>query len=161
MHRLDPLTGLILPTPSVDALVTSVGLWSSGEILVGGTFPSAGGVYPPRRYVAEFDGTTFALDSFDPGANGGVYAMVLQPDGDVLIGGEFITIGGQARNYIARLGAEPSPTPPPTGGNGSFVIGDLDAIVGHAVYSGARSGRDTITLVKDRHLRSLKASLTR
>src|ERR1044071_161095 len=120
MHRLDPLTGLILPTPNVDATVTSVGLRASGEILVGGTFSSAGGVYPPRRYVAEFDGTTFALDSFDPGANGRVYAMVLQPGGDVLIGGEFTTIGGQARNYIARLKTEPK---------GSFVIGDLDAVV--------------------------------
>ena len=124
MHRLDPLTGLILPTPNVDALVTSVGLRASGEILVGGTF-TVGWVYPPRHYVAEFDGTTFAIDSFDPGANGGVYAMVLQPGGDVLIGGEFTTIGGLARNYIARLKAEP---------NGSFVIGDLDAVVGHTVY---------------------------
>ena len=124
MHRLDPLTGLVLPTPNVDALVTSVGLRASGEILVGGTF-TVGWVYPPRHYVAEFDGTTFAIDSFDPGANGGVYAMVLQPGGDVLIGGEFTTIGGQARNYIARLKAEP---------NGSFVIGDLDAVVGHTVY---------------------------
>ena len=49
-----------------------------------------------------------ALDGFDPNANGIVHVFVVQPDGKVLIGGEFTTLspnGGAAvtRNGIARL----------------------------------------------------------
>src|SRR5436190_556976 len=49
-----------------------------------------------------------ALDGFDPNANGAVRAVVVQPDGQILIGGDFTTLspsGGPAvtRNYIARL----------------------------------------------------------
>src|SRR5438552_16211517 len=49
-----------------------------------------------------------ALDGFDPNANGAVRAVVVQPDGKILIGGDFTTLspnGGAAvtRNYIARL----------------------------------------------------------
>src|SRR5437762_1293525 len=49
-----------------------------------------------------------ALDGFDPNANGTVRAVVVQPDGKILIGGDFTTLspnGGAAvtRNYIARL----------------------------------------------------------
>jgi hypothetical protein len=123
MFRLDPSTGaLIFPKPSVDAYVNAIDLRPNGEILVGGTF------FGPRRYITEYNPTTFELNSFDPAANGGVYSMVLQPNGEVLVGGEFTSIGGQARNHIARL------EPEPTGGNGSFVIGDLDAIIGQPVY---------------------------
>src|SRR5438552_11150750 len=49
-----------------------------------------------------------ALDGFDPNANGTVYVVVVQPDGKILIGGDFTTLspnGGPAvpRNRIARL----------------------------------------------------------
>src|SRR2546430_2444793 len=49
-----------------------------------------------------------ALDGFDPNANGAVNVVVVQPDGKILIGGDFTTLspnGGAAvtRNRIARL----------------------------------------------------------
>ena len=49
-----------------------------------------------------------ALDGFDPNANGSLYAVVVQPDGKILIGGDFTTLspnGGApvVRNHIARL----------------------------------------------------------
>src|SRR6266571_1502907 len=49
-----------------------------------------------------------ALDGFDPNANGVVRVVVVQPDGKILIGGDFTTLspnGGVAvtRNGIARL----------------------------------------------------------
>src|SRR2546429_9734266 len=49
-----------------------------------------------------------ALDGFDPNANGLVRVVVVQPDGKILIGGDFTTLspnGGAAvtRNQIARL----------------------------------------------------------
>src|SRR5437667_122224 len=47
-----------------------------------------------------------ALVGFDPNGNGTVYSIVEQADGKILAGGAFNganSIGGQMRNYIARL----------------------------------------------------------
>src|SRR5256885_8056388 len=49
-----------------------------------------------------------ALDGFDPNANGAVFAVVVQPDGKILFGGDFTTLspnggGAVTRNNIARL----------------------------------------------------------
>ncbi|MGD9579454.1 MAG: delta-60 repeat domain-containing protein, partial [Syntrophorhabdus sp.] len=49
-----------------------------------------------------------ATDGFNPNANGCVYSIAVQPDGKVLVGGGFTTIGGGTRNYIARLNADGS-----------------------------------------------------
>src|SRR5437588_671128 len=52
-----------------------------------------------------------ALDGFDPNANDSVYVAVVQPDGKILVGGDFTTLspnGGAAvtRNHIARLNTD-------------------------------------------------------
>ena len=49
-----------------------------------------------------------ALDGFDPNSNSTVQVVVVQPDGKILIGGDFTTLspnGGLSvtRNRIARL----------------------------------------------------------
>src|SRR4029077_17458993 len=49
-----------------------------------------------------------AVDGFDPNANSAVRVVVVQPDGKILLGGDFTTLspnGGVAvtRNRIARL----------------------------------------------------------
>ncbi len=40
------------------------------------------------------------------GVNGVVYALVVQSDGKILIGGEFSAVGGVPRNNLARLNAD-------------------------------------------------------
>jgi ribosomal protein L13 len=49
------------------------------------------------------DGTTDT--SFKPNVAGGVFSIVVQADGKILVGGGFTSIGGQPRNNIARLDA--------------------------------------------------------
>jgi uncharacterized delta-60 repeat protein len=44
-----------------------------------------------------------ALDGFDPNANGPVRVVVVQPDGKILLGGDFTSVLDVARNHIARL----------------------------------------------------------
>ena len=44
-----------------------------------------------------------ALDGFDPNANSVVQIVVVQPDGKILIGGDFTIVQGISRNRIARL----------------------------------------------------------
>lgn len=38
--------------------------------------------------------------------NGTVNAIVVQPDGKILVGGSFTNIGGSNRNHLARLNAD-------------------------------------------------------
>ena len=45
----------------------------------------------------------YADDGFNPNANGTVYAIIVQPDGKLLLGGEFDTLGGVALSGIARV----------------------------------------------------------
>jgi uncharacterized delta-60 repeat protein len=79
-----------------------------GKILISGQFTKLspnGGAAVPRNYIARLnpDGT---LDTaFDPNANNIVYAIAVQPDGKILVGGFFTSIGGQTRSKIARLDA--------------------------------------------------------
>ena len=66
-----------------------------------------------------------ALDGFDPNANGAVRVVVVQPDGKILIGGDFTTLapnGGAAvmRNRIARL--NPAPNMPPGISSNGLVL---------------------------------------
>jgi len=82
-------------------------LQTDGRIVVAGNFSSLHG--SPVHYIARLnsDGT---LDStFDaPITLGspadGIYSVVLQPDGKIVIGGQFVTAGpGTARTNLARL----------------------------------------------------------
>jgi uncharacterized delta-60 repeat protein len=79
-----------------------------GKLVIVGNFTNVNGT--ARNYVARLnvDGTLDA--SFNPGsgADDPVHAVVVQPDGKILIGGEFITFNGTAREYVARLNADGS-----------------------------------------------------
>jgi len=108
--RLDATTGQ--PDsfdPNANDAIYSVVIQADGKILAGGVFTSIGG--QTRNHIARLDATTGLPDSFNPNANGVVITITLQADGKILVGGVFsqqagaITIGGQARNYIARLDA--------------------------------------------------------
>jgi hypothetical protein len=73
---------------------------------VGGAFNgtnSIGG--QTRNYITRLDATTGLADSFNPGASDYVYAIAVQADGKILVGGAFQGIGGHFRYYFARLEA--------------------------------------------------------
>lgn len=93
-------------------LVYSMALQPDGKVLVGGKFTTYDGVSRNRIVRLNSDGS---LDtSFDPGVGTqiGEYSIVhsiaLQPDGKVLIGGEFSAYNGVSRNKIARLNSDGS-----------------------------------------------------
>ena len=103
--RLDPTTGLADTfNPNADSTVQAIAVQANGEVVAGGNFGSIGG--QTRNHLARLDATTGLADSFNPSPNGFVYALGLQADGKILAGGTFSgtgSIGGQTRNYIARL----------------------------------------------------------
>ena len=71
-------------------------------------FTTAGG--QPRNCIARLDPVTGVADSFNAniGSAGSpqVDAIALQPDGKVLIGGYFTSVGGQPRKSFVRLNAD-------------------------------------------------------
>ena len=79
-----------------------------GKLLVGGDFTVMHGV--SRNRIARLDANGDLDNSFNPGsgANGKVEAVLLQPDGKILIGGGFTSYNGSAREYLARLNADGS-----------------------------------------------------
>ncbi len=90
--------------PNANNDVDAIALQPDGKSVIGGNFTTVGGTGRVRIARLNTNGT---LDTtFDPGAGAvgwTVYAVTLQPDGKVLIGGAFQTVGGVTRNRIARL----------------------------------------------------------
>lgn len=79
-----------------------------GKILIVGDFSSYNGIQRNRIARLNEDGS---LDtSFNPGSggNGGFSSIALQPDGKILVGGQFTSYDGISRNYISRLNADGS-----------------------------------------------------
>ena len=105
--RLDATTGLADSfNPNANGEVDAIAVQADGKILAGGGFTSIGG--QTRNFIARLDATTGLADSFNPNANDGVFSIAVQADGKILAGGVFNganSIGGQTRNYIARLDA--------------------------------------------------------
>src|SRR6266403_818972 len=81
----------------------ALALQSDGRIIVGGQFTQVD--LTQRNFLARLN-TNGSVDlSFDPGIgpSGDVNAIVIQPDGRIIIGGTFIGYNGFARGGIARV----------------------------------------------------------
>jgi len=50
--------------------------------------------------------STTPPDGFNPAVDGAVWALAVQPDGKVVVGGTFASMGGQTRNQLGRLNAD-------------------------------------------------------
>jgi uncharacterized delta-60 repeat protein len=91
-------------TPRGD--VRAIALQPDGKAVIGGDFLWIDGTSRHRIARLEADGTVDT--TFDPGtgADNSVYALALQPDGKIIVGGTFGSIDGIAREGIARLNAD-------------------------------------------------------
>lgn len=96
--------------PGADGTVRAIALEPDGQIIVGGDFSALGGETgtTPRSHLGRLnrDGSVGSL--FNPGADRAVRAIALQPDGKILVGGEFSVVAGASRSRIARLNANGS-----------------------------------------------------
>lgn len=98
---------------------------NAGKVVVAGSFTSFNRV--ARRSIARLnpDGTLDA--SFDPGSgveDGLVYAVGIQADGKIVVGGTFTTVRGASRSGIARFNADgtlDTSFAPGTGTHGAVV----------------------------------------
>ena len=87
--------------------IRSIALTAS-NVVVGGHFSSFNGV--PRSNIARLNNDGSLDTTFNPGAgaNGTVWSVLAQPNGSVLIGGDFTSYNGTPRNHVARLNADGS-----------------------------------------------------
>ncbi len=87
-----------------DAEIDTLALQSDGKIIIGGRFTHFNGTSQAR--IARLNGADGSLDSsfnIGPGANDFVNAVLLQPDGKILVGGGFTNINTAGIYGIARL----------------------------------------------------------
>jgi uncharacterized delta-60 repeat protein len=91
--------------------VSSIALQADGKILVGGEFTQFNGI--PRSRIARLNPDGSVDTQFDPpgGADGQVWAVELQADGRVLLGGAFFRFNGVSRTRVARLIGGQPPVP--------------------------------------------------
>ena len=155
--RLDPTTGLADSfDPNATGGVFAIAIQPDGRILAGGYFNglnSIGG--QPRNRIARLDPVSGLADGFNPNANFQVSAIVVQPDGKILVGGDFngaTGIGGAARNNIARLdpntGTADSFDPKASNQASVFAIalqGDGKVVVGGNFTTIAANGAAAVT----------------
>jgi uncharacterized delta-60 repeat protein len=83
--------------PAANDTVNSLVVQPDGKILVGGYFSMLGG--QPRNRIGRLNPDGSLDVSFDPGTNFSAYTvscLVLQPDGKILVGGDFGSVAGLA-----------------------------------------------------------------
>jgi len=114
--------------PAINSTVSRIVVQSDGKIILGGLFTSLVGTDGTLVTTTNADGTKSTstpvrhrlarlttegnLDPWDPNANNNVFALALQPDGKLLVGGAFTTLQPNGapdwtlRKYAARLNTD-------------------------------------------------------
>jgi uncharacterized delta-60 repeat protein len=101
---------------------------AGNKLLIAGDFSTINGVQSSD--VARLNSVDGSLDpSFNTGAgaNSGVYAFAVQPDGKIVLGGNFTNFNGAPRSCVARINADGSldTTFNPTGGGTDRAVFDV------------------------------------
>ncbi|MBK8947587.1 MAG: delta-60 repeat domain-containing protein [Flavobacteriales bacterium] len=114
------------PGTGAHGTVLIAALQQDGKIIIGGWFDQYDGM--PRNHIARLNADGSLDTTFDPGTGADlvVRTVVLQPDGRILIGGDFTTYDGTSRNRIARL--EPDGSLDTTYDPGSGASGPVHTI---------------------------------
>jgi len=81
---------------------------SDGKVLIAGDFESVNGA--PRNRLARLnaDGSIDTTFNVGSGANDTIFALAVQSDGKILIGGSFTAYNGTVRGPVARINADGS-----------------------------------------------------
>ena len=103
---LDPSAKVNLNGSSGSGTVNATAKQPDGKILIGGAFSEYNGVNRINLARVNADGSPDT--SFDPqvSANAPINAIAIQPDGGILIGGEFTAYNNVSRLHLARLNSD-------------------------------------------------------
>lgn len=127
-------------TSGANGIVWAFARQADGKILIGGDFTSYQGTPANRIARLNADGSLDLSFNTSVGFNAIVYSIVIQPDQNILVGGDFTEFNGKPHKYIIRINQYASFDPSfiylsdsPNAGvraialqpNGSFVIGGV------------------------------------
>lgn len=96
------------PGTGANGPTRAVAIDANGKTLVAGEFTLFNGTARNRIVRLNHDGSVDTSFAPGTGANGIIYALVVQSDGKILIGGDFTTYNGSTRTRLARLNTDGS-----------------------------------------------------
>jgi uncharacterized delta-60 repeat protein len=94
------------PTPGFGREVNTIAVQTDGKIIVGGELGTYNGVIENRIVRLNTDGTKDPSFNTGTGFSNTVNAIVIQPDGKIIVGGNFTTYNGVTVNRIIRLNSD-------------------------------------------------------
>jgi uncharacterized delta-60 repeat protein len=86
--------------------IENIKVQSDGKILVAGSFTTFNGTAANSLIRLNNDGTRDNSFTIGTGFNDYVQVIILQPDGKIILGGNFTQFDGQTQNYCIRLNAD-------------------------------------------------------
>ncbi|MBS1797002.1 MAG: VCBS repeat-containing protein [Acidobacteria bacterium] len=99
--------------PQPNAPVYTVSLQTDGKVLIGGAMLTVGGVSRSGLARLNPDGTLDPGFQTGSGTNNLVWALTVQPDGKILVGGEFTKFNGVSKITLLRLQTSAAPARSP------------------------------------------------
>jgi uncharacterized delta-60 repeat protein len=90
------------------AIVEALAIQSDGKILAGGDFSSYDGSSRSRLVRINSNGSLDSSFDIGSGFNDYVYAIAIQEDNKILVGGAFTTFNGDTQNRLVRLNSDGS-----------------------------------------------------
>jgi uncharacterized delta-60 repeat protein len=91
------------PGAGATGTVYTVSVLTNGSVFIGGDFTTVDGLPCGRYALLRENGSVETQFDASVGADNIVFASVITPEQQVIIGGDFTTVGGQPRRGVARL----------------------------------------------------------
>ncbi len=101
----DPGFGLL---DGANGNVWTSAVQADGKVIIGGQFTKYNGVSKNCIARINADGSVDQTFQIGTGAGGAVKSIAIQPDGKIIIGGDFTSYNSSSRYHIARLNADGS-----------------------------------------------------
>jgi uncharacterized delta-60 repeat protein len=87
----------------VNNLIRAIEIQADGKILIGGLFTTYNGATANRVARVNIDGSLDTTFNVGAGASGSVLSLAVQPDGKILVGGQFLDFNNTEKLSLVRL----------------------------------------------------------
>ena len=123
------------PPQDPDGSIWALAVLTNNQVLIAGDFENIGTTR--RAHIARLNSNGSLDTRFDPGLNepdDTIWSLAVQPDGKILIGGQFLTLGGATLGGLARLNSDGTAD---TNFNANLNLGVNGTVYSVAVQNGS------------------------
>jgi uncharacterized delta-60 repeat protein len=138
-----------------DGIIETVLIQPDGKILVGGRFTTFDGNLTPKLVRLNSDGSIDTTFNIGTGFDKYSYAMALQSDGKIIVGGNFLSYNGISQKRIVRLNTNGSLDSTFNSGTGfnkgdvrSILVQPDDRILVGGTFSGTYKNAASLRLIR-------------